>query len=114
MMSALGLVERADPDAACTVHAVCYPEFVALFRIDRPLEDARIVVGAMGRAPLLLAKSAAMLVGKPLNDTDAFKSAADAAMDSAAAFAVHNVGSTVEYRSAMVSQMVYQALSSVI
>ncbi|MCP3901048.1 MAG: hypothetical protein GY707_15190, partial [Desulfobacteraceae bacterium] len=40
----------------------------------------------------------------------AFKKAADAAMDNSSAFAVHNVGSTLEYRCSMVSQMVFQAL----
>ena len=74
------------------------------------IADARIVVGAMGRSPLFLAQASSSLKGKKLNDTYAFKKAADVSMDSAATFAVHNVGATLEYRCAMVSQMVIQAL----
>ncbi len=74
------------------------------------IREARIVVGAMGRSPLFLAQASSSLKGKKLTDTDAFKKAADIAMDNASTFAVHNVGSTLEYRCAMVSQMVFQAL----
>jgi hypothetical protein len=45
-----------------------------------------------------------------LSDRSAFKKAADIAMDNASTFAVHNVGATLEYRCAMVSQMVFGAL----
>ena len=75
------------------------------------IDEARIVVGAMGRAPLFLAQASSSLKGKKLDDTDAFKKAADASMDSAATFAVHNVGSTLEYRCAMVEEMVLRALT---
>lgn len=74
------------------------------------IREARIVVGAMGRSPLFLAQASSSLKGKKLTDTDAFKKAADIAMDNASTFAVHNVGSTLEYRCAMVSQMVFRAL----
>ncbi len=74
------------------------------------IDSARIVVGAMGRSPLFLAQVSSSLRGKKLDDTDAFKKAADSSMNSAATFAVHNVGSTLEYRCDMVSQMVFQAL----
>ena len=74
------------------------------------IADARIVVGAMGRSPLFFAQASSSLKGKKLTDTKAFKKAADTSMDSAAAFAVHNVGATLEYRCAMVSQMVFRAL----
>jgi len=74
------------------------------------IKNARIVVGAMGRSPLLLAQASSSLKGKKLNDTDAFKKLADIAMDHASTFAVHNVGSTLEYRCAMVSPMVFGAL----
>ncbi|WP_457553505.1 FAD binding domain-containing protein [Desulfobacula sp.] len=74
------------------------------------IENARIVVGAMGRSPLFLTQASSSLKGKKLNDTNAFKKAADASMNSASAFAVHNVGATLEYRCAMVSQMVFRAL----
>jgi len=74
------------------------------------IDEARIVVGAMGRAPLFLAQASSSLKGKKLDDTDAFKKAADASMDSAATFAVHNVGSTLEYRCEMISPLVLQGL----
>jgi len=77
---------------------------------NNEIAEARIVVGAMARSPLLLAKASLSLKGKKYNDTQAFKKAADDAMDSAAAFAVHNVGATLEYRCAMVSQMVFRAI----
>jgi len=75
------------------------------------IHEARIVVGAISRAPLFLPQAASSLIGKKLDDTDAFKKAADASMDSAATFAVHNVGSTLEYRCEMISLMVFQALT---
>ena len=74
------------------------------------IEDARIVVGAMSRSPLFLAKASSSLKGKRFTDMAAFKKAADDSMNSAAPFAVHNVGATLEYRCAMVSQMVLRAL----
>ena len=72
--------------------------------------EARIVVGAMGRSPLFIAPAASSLTGKKLTDIDAFRKAADAAMDSAATFSVHNVGATLEYRNKMVSHVVFKAL----
>jgi len=74
------------------------------------IAEARIVVGAMGRAPLYMASASNSLKGKKFNDRDAFKKAAATAMDNAAAFAVHNLGSTLEYRCSMASEMVLQAL----
>ena len=74
------------------------------------IEDARIVVGAMGRSPLFLAKESSALKGKAFTDTGAFQKAGNAAMNSASAFAVHNVGATLAYRCAMVSEMVFRAL----
>ena len=74
------------------------------------IDKARIVVGAMGRAPLFLAQASSSLKGKTLDDYDAFQKAANASMDSAATFAVHNVGSTLEYRCEMVALMVLRAL----
>ena len=74
------------------------------------IDDVRIVVGAMGRSPLFLVQASSSLKGEKLTDTNAFKKAADIAMDNASTFAVHNVGSTLEYRCAMVSPMVFGAL----
>ena len=72
--------------------------------------EARIVVGAMARSPLFLAKESAELKGKLLTDTKAFQQAGNGAMNSASTFAVHNVGATLEYRCAMVAEMVVRAL----
>jgi 4-hydroxybenzoyl-CoA reductase subunit beta len=72
--------------------------------------EARIVVGAMGRSPLFIAPASASLAGKTFSDIDAFQKAADAAMDSASTFAVHNAGATLEYRNKMVSHVVFNAL----
>ncbi len=77
---------------------------------NNEIQEARIVVGAMGRSPLFLAQASASLKEKKLNDSRAFEKAAQASMDSASAFAVHNVGATLEYRCAMVYQMVLRAL----
>ncbi len=77
----------------------------------KKIVEARIVVGAMGRSPLFLAQASSFLSGKELSDTDAFQTAAKQAMASAEAFAVHNVGSTLEYRCAMVEEMVLRALN---
>nr|NJM04012.1 hypothetical protein [Desulfobacula sp.] len=73
--------------------------------------EARIVVGAMARSPLFLAKESAELKGKTFTDTEAFHKAGNGAMNSASTFAVHNVGATLEYRCAMVSEMVVRALN---
>ena len=73
--------------------------------------EARIVVGAMGRSPLYMAAASASLKGKPFDDTEAFQRAGIAAMDATAAFAVHNVGSTLEYRCSMAGEIVFQALT---
>jgi CO/xanthine dehydrogenase FAD-binding subunit len=74
------------------------------------IQEARIVVGAMARSPLFLAKESSELKGKLLTDTKAFQKAGNGAMNSASTFAVHNVGATLEYRCAMVSEMVIRAL----
>ena len=74
------------------------------------IDMARIVVGAMSRSPLFLSKESSFLKGKNLDDIDAFRKVADASKNSAATFAVHNVGATVEYRCEMVSEMVFKAL----
>jgi CO/xanthine dehydrogenase FAD-binding subunit len=74
------------------------------------IENARIVVGAMARSPLLLAQASSSLKGKKLDDMTAFKKAAENSMDNASTFAVHNVGATLDYRCNMVSEMVFKAL----
>jgi 4-hydroxybenzoyl-CoA reductase beta subunit len=97
--------------------AIDYPIVCAgvLLKADAGKKDtigeARIVVGAMARSPLFLAKESAELKGKTFTDTQAFQKAGNGAMNSASTFAVHNVGATLEYRCAMVSEMVVRALN---
>lgn len=96
--------------------AIDYPIVSAgvLLKADAGKKDtigeARIVVGAMARSPLFLAKESAELKGKAFTDTKAFQKAGNGAMNSASTFAVHNVGATLEYRCAMVAEMVIRAL----
>ena len=67
-------------------------------------------MGAMGRSPLYFANASSQLSGKSVSDTESLKEAAQTAADSAAAFAVHNVGSSLDYRCRMVAAMVKRAL----
>ena len=80
---------------------------------NEKIKKARIVVGSMSRAPLFMVQASETLSGKSPADTNALKKASDIAMDNAATFAVHNVGSTLEYRSSMVAVMVFKALEEV-
>lgn len=77
---------------------------------DGLIARARIAVGAMGAAPLPVPQAAEHLEGKPLDHDQALGRAASVAMDHASAFAVENVGATVEYRVQMVSVLVARAL----
>jgi CO/xanthine dehydrogenase FAD-binding subunit len=93
--------------------AIDYPivcAAVSLRTSGTTIDDARVVVGAMGRSPLYFAQASSILKGKEIIDTDAFHASAVQAMNSAEAFAVHNAGSTLEYRITMVEQMVFRAL----
>jgi len=95
--------------------AIDYPivcAAVSLKLSGTTIDEARVVVGAMGRSPLYFAQASSNLKGKEITDTNAFHTSAVQAMNSAEAFAVHNAGSTLEYRCAMVEQMVFRALVS--
>lgn len=94
--------------------AIDYPivcAAVALQLSGTTIDEARVVVGAMGRSPLSLAQASSSLINVDISDTQAFRKAAVQAKGSAEAFAVHNVGSTLEYRCAMVEEMVFRALN---
>ena len=73
--------------------AIDYPIVCAGVRLVTDPDDAecirssRIVVGAMGRSPLFLAKVSQSLVGVAFADTAAFEKAGKDAMNAAAAFA---------------------------
>lgn len=74
------------------------------------IKKARIAVGCMGNAPLLVVQAGESLEGRLLQDSQALAKAARVAMDQASAFAVENVGATVEYRVEMVRVLVERAL----
>lgn len=93
--------------------AIDYPivcAAVSLKTSGTTIDAARVVVGAMGRSPLYFAQASSGLKGKDITDKDAFHAAAVQARNSAEAFAVHNAGSTLEYRCIMIEQMVFRAL----
>ena len=81
---------------------------------DKVINEARIVVGAIGSGPLFLVTASRSLDGKPVDDGTALSAAADMARDSAAAFIVDNVHSTMEYRTEMISVLVLRALKEAI
>lgn len=74
------------------------------------IKKARIAVGAIGNGPLPMKGSAELLEGRSLEDEEAMARAAKMAMDHASAFAVDNVGATVEWRVEMVEVLVRRAL----
>ncbi|MCP4691290.1 MAG: hypothetical protein GY859_24805 [Desulfobacterales bacterium] len=94
--------------------AIDYPEVSAGVLVetdaDAKINRARIVVGAIGGAPLLLAQASERLVGKSTADRDAMQKTADLAMDHASTFAVDNTHAALEYRISMISVMVRRAL----
>jgi CO/xanthine dehydrogenase FAD-binding subunit len=104
--------ERLSYRSAIDYPIVCAG--AALKAVKGIVDAARIAVGAIGRSPLYLAQASGSLKGKVLTDEDAFRDAAFAAMESAAAFAVHNAGATLEYRCEMIEPMVFRALKGAV
>jgi CO/xanthine dehydrogenase FAD-binding subunit len=82
--------------------------------VDKVIREARIVVGAIGSAPLFLLTASRGLNGKPVDDGPALSAAAEMARNSAAAFIVDNIHSTMEYRTEMISVLVLKALKGAI
>lgn len=83
---------------------------VCLKTRNREITQARIVVGAVGNAPLLFAQASESLAGKSVADSLAVEKAAALAMDHASVFAANNVNAPLEYRINMISVMVRRAL----
>jgi len=106
--SAASAYERISYRSAIDFPVACAA--VLIEAEDKTIKRARIAVGAMGNAPLLMIQAAELLQGKPLEDEGAWKRAARIAMDHASAFAVNNVGATVEWRVSMVEVLVRRAL----
>ena len=81
---------------------------------DAIVKAARIAVGSMSRAPLLLKQVARLLEGISITDAEVIDEVASQCMDIASTFAVDNVGANVDYRSQMVSVLVRRALKEVL
>jgi len=77
---------------------------------DAIVRAARIAVGSMSRAPLLLNQVARLLEGNSITDAKVMAKVASQCRDLASTFAVDNVGANVDYRSQMVSVLVRRAL----
>ncbi len=77
---------------------------------DAIIKAARIAIGSMSRAPLLLNQAARLLEGISIMDTKVMGEVASQCRDLASTFAVDNVGTNVDYRSQMVSVLVRRAL----
>jgi len=93
--------------------AIDYPIVSAAVFVEAPggvVANARIVVGAIGSAPLSLSSASRHLCGKSASDASLIKETAEMAMNSASAFAVDNVSSPVEYRIQMIAVMVERAI----
>ncbi len=78
------------------------------------VKGAEIVIGAISRAPLRLLQAAGMLCGKSAGDRAAIRDAAEKSMDLASAFAVDNVGASLEYRIKMIPILVKRAIDAAI
>jgi 4-hydroxybenzoyl-CoA reductase beta subunit len=74
------------------------------------INAARIVVGAISTAPLLMVKASASLIGQATNEDKAVDKAAEMAREAASAFVVNNVNAPVEYRQKMIGVLVRRAL----
>jgi 4-hydroxybenzoyl-CoA reductase beta subunit len=93
--------------------AVDYPIAAAAVLVrtqEARIQRARVVIGAMTNAPLLLARASELLEGRAISDEEALEEVAHLARDHASPFAVNNVGSTAEYRVEMVPVLVRRAL----
>ncbi len=106
--SAASAYERISYRSAIDFPVACAA--VLIQAEDKAVKRARIAVGAMGNGPLLMIQAAELLEGRSLEDEEAMVRAARIAMDHASAFAVDNVGATVEWRVSMVEVLVRRAL----
>ncbi len=74
------------------------------------IRQAKLVIGAIGSAPLPISGASEMLSGKPWDDGDAIAQAAKTASDTAAAFAVNNLAPPTQYRVRMVAVLARRVL----
>lgn len=108
------------PDSGSAYHrlsfrsAIDYPIASAGVYVETEngkIRKARIVIGAISRAPLFLPQPGKRLEGCDVSDTETIKNTAVQAMEIASAFAVNNAGATVEYRTEMIGVMAERALA---
>lgn len=71
---------------------------------------ARLVIGAVARAPLAIPAVEAILKEKPAGDGEALDEAGRAAMNTAQPFIANNMSQPVDYRTRMVSVMAKRAI----
>ncbi len=93
--------------------AIDYPMASAAAAVqvaNNKIQQARLVVGAMGSAPLVISKASDLLSEKSWDDENAMDKAAKAASDTAEAFAVRNLSPPTEYRVRMVAVLARRAL----
>ena len=79
---------------------------------DGIIREARIVVGAIGSAPLFMMTASQSLGAKPIEDSTALAEAAKMAGSSAAPFIVDNLNADMDYRGAMIPVLVHRALQA--
>ncbi|MCP3954939.1 MAG: hypothetical protein GY697_22365 [Desulfobacterales bacterium] len=75
------------------------------------IKQTKLVIGAMGSAPLVISRASELLSGKSRDDENAMDKAAKAALDTAEAFAVNNLSPPTEYRVGMVAVLARRALN---
>lgn len=71
---------------------------------------AKVVIGAVARAPLAIPAAEAILKDKPAGDEEALYEAGRAAMNTAQPFVANNMSQPVDYRTRMVSVMAKRAI----
>jgi 4-hydroxybenzoyl-CoA reductase beta subunit len=74
------------------------------------IAQARLVIGAVARAPLTISAAENILKSKPAADPQAIEDAGSAAMNAAAAFMANNMAQPADYRIRMVSVMAKRAI----
>jgi len=72
--------------------------------------QARLVIGAVARAPLTISAAERILTGRPAGDQQAVDDAGRAAMSAAEAFIANNMAQPANYRIQMVSVIAKRAL----
>jgi carbon-monoxide dehydrogenase medium subunit len=86
---------------------VAVATFIELDKEHKACKDARIVLGAVGPAPIIASRAAGYLAGKELNDTII---AAAANLASQEAKPITDISASAEYRTEMVKVLTQRAI----